>query len=485
MIDKLINRIKSLQDVSAALEPDQEERDSLFHSAKQLTDRFLNALHHVPTYNAGTPNFSALAISRDKINMQEAMEVFQSEVVNFGINPASGGHFGYIPGGGLYVSSIGDYLVAATNEYSGIQYASPGGARMEDLVIEWIKEIFRFPNATVGTLTSGGSIANLIGLTAARDKYQLKGKRIEKSVIYLSEQVHHCVNKALRIIGLEDVMIRYIKLDHLHRMDADDLENQILTDQKSGLFPFLVVASAGTTDTGAVDPLHTIGQIAQKHTLWYHIDGAYGGFFILTDSKKVLFEGIEMADSLVIDPHKSLFLPYGIGAILVKDKDAVLKSHHYTANYMRDAYEHLEYLNSADISPELTRHFRGMRMWLPLQLYGIEPFKACLEEKVLLLEYMRIKLVQMGFKVGPEPDLSVTYFWYPTILENENAFNQQLLKYMHQDGRAYFSSTTLNGQFVIRIAIVSFRSKLEHADLGLDVIGKALDKVKKDYDIGL
>lgn len=351
---------------------------------------------------------------------------------------------------------------------------------MEDMVVEWMRDLFHFPKSTVGTLVSGGSIANLIGLTAARDRHNVKGGRIEKSVIYMSEQVHHCVNKALRIIGLGDVLVRYIRLDKLHRMDPLQLEEQILEDQKAGLLPYLVVASAGTTDTGAVDPLKSIGQIAIRHKLWYHIDGAYGGFFILAEAKKHLFEGIEMADSLVIDPHKSLFLPYGIAAVLVKDRDAVLQSNHYTANYMRDAYDHVDYLNASDISPELTRHFRGLRMWLPLKLYGIEPFKACLEEKLLLLQYMRNKLVEMGFQIGPEPDLSVTYFWYPTNEENENTFNEELLKYMHQDGRTYFSSTTLNGKFVIRVAIVSFRSKLVHADLGLEMIRKALERAKKN-----
>lgn len=354
---------------------------------------------------------------------------------------------------------------------------------MEDMVVKWMQDIFHFPEDSVGTLVSGGSIANMIALTAARDKYSIKGARIEKSVIYMSAQVHHCVNKALRIIGLEDVQIRYIQLDGLHRMDPNDLEHQIQRDLDAGLYPYLVVASAGTTDTGAVDPLRSIGEIAQKHQLWYHIDGAYGGFFILTESKKSLFDGIELADSLVVDPHKSLFLPYGIAAVLVKDRSSVLQSHQYTANYMRDAYTHVELLNAADLSPELTRHFRGLRMWLPLKLYGIEPFAACLEEKLLLLEYMRRQLVKMGFHVGPEPDLSVTYFWYPTNDENENAFNEKLLKFMHQDGRVFFSSTTLGDHFVIRIAIVSFRSKLVHADLGLKMIAEALMKAKNEMGL--
>ena len=170
-------------------------------------------------------------------------------------------------------------------------------------------ELFNFPEHSVGNLTSGGSIANLIALTAARDKYEIKNEKVEKSVIYLSKQVHHCINKAIRIIGLNDAVIRIIDLDENHRIDTKDLNKKIENDKESGLNPFLIIASAGTTDTGAIDPLDNIAEIADENNLWFHVDGAYGGFFILCDSIQEKFKGIEKADSLVIDPHKGLFLP--------------------------------------------------------------------------------------------------------------------------------------------------------------------------------
>jgi aromatic-L-amino-acid decarboxylase len=330
-------------------------------------------------------------------------------------------------------------------------------------------------------LASGGSISNLIALTAARDKHKIKNEKIPKSVVYLSHQAHHCIHKALRIIGLEDVIIRYTQLDEFFKINSVVLENQIKSDKKNGLNPFLVIASAGTTDVGAIDPLNEIAEISKKHKLWFHVDAAYGGFFILT-SKKDLFKGIEKADSIVVDPHKGMFLPYGLGAVLIKDAKAVLHSHHYSANYMQDAATDDLLKSPANISPELTKHFRGLRLWLPLQLHGLKPFIACLEEKLLLTRYFREKLKTLGFNVGPEPDLSVSYFWYP-VKSNQNEFNKRLMDYIHQDGSVFLSSTILDNKFVIRMAILSFRTKKATIDKALTMIEKSLKKTKKEFKI--
>ncbi|MDT8413225.1 MAG: aminotransferase class V-fold PLP-dependent enzyme [Vicingaceae bacterium] len=266
-------------------------------------------------------------------------------------------------------------------------------------------------------------------------------------------------------------------MDENHKINTAILEQLIKADKSNELHPFLVIASAGTTDTGAIDPLAEIGNIAHQHNLWFHVDAAYGGFFVMT-SKKHLFKGMETADSLVVDPHKGLFLPYGLGAVLVKDKEALLHSNLYTANYMQDAMSD-ELTNSpANVSPELTKHFRGLRLWLPLQLHGVKPFIACLEEKLLLTTYFREKLVELGFKVGPEPDLSVSYFWYPDK-ENANAFNKSLMQHIHQDGSVFLSSTVVNEKFVIRMAILSFRTKLTTIDKALAMIKSSLAKTKQ------
>ncbi|MGY5850042.1 pyridoxal phosphate-dependent decarboxylase family protein [Salegentibacter sp. F14] len=471
-MEDLKTRILALQEISAGLEPSPIERDNYFNEVREYSNNFLNGLPTFGTYSAQKVQREALEVEEDPKPLKKILEIFAKEVAGKGIKPASGGYMGYIPGGGIYASALGDFLADITNEYAGMSYASPGAVAMENELLSWMKSLFGFPESAVGNLTSGGSIANLIALTAARDRHGVKGVNIEKSVVYLSPQLHHCNLKALRIIGLEDVIIRELELDDGSRILAQNLKHQLEADKAAGLNPFLLIASAGTTDTGAMDPLNELGSIAQENNLWYHLDAAYGGFFILCKEKKHLFKGIERADSLAVDPHKGLFLPFGLGAVLVKDREAVFHSHHRSANYMQDAIENESEINPADVSPELTKHFRALRLWLPLQLHGIRPFVACLEEKLLLTAYFRNRLKEKGFALGPEPDLSVSYFWWP-LGQKETDFNKKLLKEIHNDGTVFFSSTNINGRFVIRMALLAFRTKIEHVDKAVELLDKA------------
>jgi len=475
-MSELLQKIAQLEQLSEVLEPKEQLRDHYLKLVQQYANRFLNELPEMHGYNGENVNGEAFKIDGNAHELEQLLDIYDHEVAQKGITPASGGHIGYIPGGGLFLAALGDYLADVTNEYAGMYFGGPGAVTMEHELLNWLKEIFGFGQESVGNLTSGGSIANLVALTAARDHHGIKNEQVQKSVIYLSAQVHHCIQKAIRIIGLEDVVVREIEIDKHSKIDVNHLTSCIKEDKRNELQPFLIVASAGTTDTGAIDPLAEIGTIAKTEGCWFHIDAAYGGFFVLCDSVKDKFKGIELADSLVVDPHKGLFLPYGIGAVLVKNKEAVFKSHHYTANYMQDAFIDGLPTNPADVSPELTKHFRGMRMWLPLKIHGIAPFMACLEEKLHLTQYFREELVKRGFEVGPEPDLSVSYFWYPQA-ENEAEFNQQLIQEIHKDGRVFLSSSVIQGKQVIRIAILSFRTKKATIDRCLEMIDCCLERV--------
>jgi aromatic-L-amino-acid decarboxylase len=476
---KLINKIKLLEKISEDLEPTESQRADYHDQMFNFSNDFINTIDDRNSFLERKKPIKGLHINGNKKSLKKILKLYNSKVTPYGINASSGGHIGYIPGGGIYTAAIGDYIADVSNEYAGVYYGSPGAVTIENEVLDWLKGVFHFPKTAVGNLTSGGSIANLIALTSARDKFNIKGKKIKKSVIYLSPQTHHCIDKALRIIGLEDIVLRYLKLDKFHRVDANILKEQIKKDTKKGLNPFMVIASAGTTDTGAVDPLKKIGGIAKKNKIWFHVDGAYGGLFILAKNRSHLFEGIEMADSLVIDPHKGLFLPYGTGAVLVKDKEAVLHSHHYTASYMQDSINADLPISPAEVSPELTKHFRGLRLWLPLKLHGVKPFIACLEEKILLTDYFRKRLIKIGFKLGPKPDLSVSYFWYPSKKMDEDKFNEKLMKLIHKDGRIFLSSSTINNRYVIRMAVLSFRTKKKTIDKAIDMIEDCLKELKK------
>lgn len=470
----LLSKLNKLNTLSSALEISESERSRFVEQLSAYANRFISELPEKKIFHNKKPE--SLAISNSKKSFIELLDLYHKEVTETGINAASGNHLGYIPAGGIFASALADFLAAVTNPYAGVYYASPGAAEIENEVLNWLKSIFSFPQNSVGNLTSGGSVSTLIAFTAARDKFQIKNEKIRNSVVYISPQVHHSTQKALRIIGLEDIVLRSVPLDAHHRMRVDALNALIEKDIAGGLHPFLLVGTAGTTDTGAMDPLDELADTAERHHLWFHVDAAYGGFFILT-SKKELFRGIERADSLIVDPHKGMFIPYGLGAVLIKDRTAVLHSNQYVANYMQDAVTDDLIQSPSNVSPELTKHFRGLRLWLPLQLHGVEPFAACLEEKLLLVKYFRNEAGKLGFLFGPEPDLSISYFWYPFESDADEK-NRMLMDEIHDDGEIYFSSSVIDEKFVIRIAVLSFRTKKETIDKAVQMIQRCLKKVQ-------
>jgi aromatic-L-amino-acid decarboxylase len=476
----MIDRIKQLEKVALELEPDASRRAALTQQVTAYADAFLAGLAQAPTVVLTDDKGSGLydsPISEEPINIEAALDLFKENVVRPGLNTASSRYLAYIPGGGLYFSALGDYLAAVTNRFSGLFFAAPGAVRMENMLLRWMADIVGYPKDAGATLTSGGSIANLVGIVSARDAHDLKARDFEKAVMYMTEQAHHSVDKAIRIAGLRECVIRRVPMDDRYRMNADALEQAILEDERAGLQPWLIVANAGTTNVGAVDPLPAVADIADQHGLWLHVDGAYGAFFALCDEGKKALQGMEQSDSIVMDPHKGLFLPYGTGAALVRDRKKLLETHYYQADYLQDALSATEEPSPADLSPELTRHFRGVRLWLPLKLVGTRPFKAALEEKMLLARYFHERIQEIdGFEVGPYPDLSIAIFRYVPSRGDVNDFNQQLMHEIQKDGRICLSSTTMNGTFVIRLAVLSFRTHLADIDEAIEVLQ---DKVRQ------
>jgi len=470
----MIERIHQLEKIARELEPSLDQRTDWLNKVIKYGNDFIDHIYEIPAYVATADEGIGLLdspISEKGTDIETLLTSLKQDVDRPGLNPASGGHLGYIPGGGIYHSALADYLTCITNRYAGIYFASPGAVRMENMLLDWMASIVAYPKSAGGNLTSGGSIAGLIGVVAAREAHQLKARDFERSVIYLTKQVHHSMEKAIRIAGLQECPKRYVPMDDHYRMSADGLERLILEDKKSGLNPWLVIASAGTTDVGAVDPLDAIGDITSAHGLWFHLDGAYGAFFALCEEGEKILKGMEKSDSIVMDPHKGLFLPYGSGAVLVKDKAALKAAFSYEANYMQDAAATSEEFSPADLSPELTKHFRGPRLWLPLKLVGVAPFRAALEEKLLLARYFHEQMKQLdGFELGPYPDLSVVAFRFIPKRGDPNQFNERLLKEVQRDGRVFLSSTTIDGKFIIRLAVLAFRTHLETVELAISIL---------------
>lgn len=475
----MIERIKELEILAKSLEPDKETREIWLSDWTDYLHRFIDAIPDQPAYRKGmVKKLKEIKIGDGPKPIAELLDLFEHEINYYGLNPASGGHLGYIPGGGIFASSLGDMMAAVSNRYAGIFFSNPGAVVMENQLIRWMCEVMGYPNTAHGNITSGGSIANLIAMVSARDFFQINRHNIHQAVIYTTAQVHHCVHKAVRIAGLAECVARTVPMDRSYRMDAEVLENLIIQDLNQGLKPFMLIGSAGTTDTGAVDPLDKLADLAEKYKIWFHIDAAYGGFFNLLEAYKPLLKGIERSDSLAIDPHKGLFLPYGTGAALFKDTAAVLRTHHYRANYMKDAFDiESDELNPCDLSPELTKHFRGPRMWVPLHLHGLLPFKAALEEKILLCRYFYHEIQQLGFQVGPYPMLSICIFRFVPPFDDANTFNNKFVEALHEDGRVFFSSTSIDDVVWIRCAVLGFRTHRNIVDKGIKMLQEVLDKL--------
>ena len=468
-------RITALEREARRLEPGAAQRSHWRDAAAAYAEQLLEQLAVLPAYRPGLGDPSGALtqpFADEPTDIAELLATLDTEVIAPGINPASPHSFGYIPGGGLYPSALGDFLADVTNRYSGVFYAAPGAVRLEMQLVHWLAELVGYPAATAGgDLTSGGSIANLSAVVAAREAHGVRAADLPRRVVYLSEQCHHSMAKALRIAGLDECVRRIVRVDDRWRMDADALAVHISADRKAGLLPWLVVATAGTTDVGAVDPLAAIADIATAESLWLHVDAAYGGAFLLCGKGRRALAGIEQSDSAVIDPHKGLFLPFGSGALVVRDRERLAAANRYHANYMQDTFRPDVELSPADLSPELSRPFRGLRLWLPLKLFGLAPFRAALEEKLLLARYFHARLSELpNWEVGPAPDLSVVTYRYLPARGDVDEFNRRLTAAVQNDGRVFISSTQLDSRYTLRLAVLHFRTHLAEIELALELL---------------
>lgn len=484
-MEKIIDEILKYEQDSSVLEPKKEDRIEMIQKIINYTETFLESNPELPAFRSFHPDHLD-DLNKPFLETPGDIDEIISDLGNSmdysGINPASGKHLGYIPGGGIFTSSLADYWADITNRYAGVFYANPGAVKIENQIIRWLVELAGYGKNAWGSLLSGGSNANLSAIVTAREEKLKSLSDYENAVIYLTSQTHHCVNKAIKIAGLHHANIRYIKIDERYRMIPQNLKSQIEKDLSLGLKPFMIVGSVGTTDTGAIDPVNELLEIAHEYEAWFHIDAAYGGFFLLTDILDEFKPGINGSDSIVMDPHKSLFLPYGLGILLVNDGEALKRTFSLSANYLQDATEMEDEISPADVSPELTKHFRGLRMWLPLKLHGISPFKAALFEKHLLAKYFNEKVSQLSdFEVGPEPDLSVVLFRFNDPSIDSNKFNELLLRKIHEDGTIFVSSTTIDNTFWIRAAILVFRTHKNTIDLFLNLLGEFCSQIKNNY----
>jgi aromatic-L-amino-acid decarboxylase len=387
-------------------------------------------------------------------------------------NTTGPGYLAYIPGGGLYASALAEFLAAAVNRYVGVWNAAPVLAQVEWIAVRWLCDLFDYPPEARGILTSGGSLSNFSGIVAARRT--ILGDDLRGGLIYVTDQTHASVAKSAGLAGIPSSGIRLVPTDAELRMDVEALRAMVRDDRRAGHRPCCVVASAGTTNTGAVDPLDAVIAVARDEGLWTHVDAAYGGPFRMTDRGRELFRGIENADSITLDPHKAMFLPYGTGALLVRRGHLLRQAHEVGADYLQDLAGEEEIPNFTDYSPELSRSFRGLGLWLPIKLHGLAAFREALDEKLDLARFLYEELrATSRFEVPWAPELTVVAFRYRPRSGDADAFNARLLERVNASKRIFLSSTTLRGRFTIRACIVSHRTHRDRIGEAVDIVRRA------------
>lgn len=451
------------------LEPEPEELRKLIDACGQFVVDHISSLPSQPSWDLEDAAVVAAGfrepVPEEGRPLEKILERLRAGVAK-SFNTAGPGYLAFIPGGGIPAAALADFIACSVNRFVGVTAAAPALARIEATVVEWFAALMGYPPTAGGILTSGGSISNLTALVAAR--VAKLPEDFLSGTIYLSEETHLSVAKAARIAGFPDRSLRWIPVDARLRIRPDALEAAIEEDRARGLRPFFILANVGTTNTGAVDPLPAILDIARRRDLWVHADAAYGGFFRLAAGGESLMPGIERCDSITLDPHKGLFLPYGTGCLLVLDPETLRRAHGGQAAYLQDVAAGLGQVNYTEISPELSRDFRGLRVWLPIQLHGLDAFRQQLSEKLELTRWAYGQLRDEPlFEMLDEPQLSVVAFACRPRRGDSDSVGAELLRRVNGRRRVFLSSTTIRGRYVLRLCVLSFRT---HQDRVRDAV---------------
>ena len=381
-----------------------------------------------------------------------------------GLNPSTPGYLAFIPGSGLVSAALAGLIGDVLNRYTGLAFPAPALVALEADLLRWLAGLFDLPATAGGLFTSGGSLATFSALVAARcDRLP---PDFLNGTLYVTDQAHLSVIKAARLAGFPAAAVRVVPDDGAQRMDVAALQALVDGDRRAGRAPFSVVANAGTTNTGAIDPLGAVAELCARERLWLHVDGAYGAAFQLTERGRARLRGIEHADSITLDPHKGLFLPFGTGCLLVRDP-ATLRAAHSgdDAHYLQDI-DAADLPDFADLGPELTRPFRGLPLWLPLHLHGVAAFRAALDEKLDLAEWTYAALsAEPALHLYGAPELTTVAF----RCADDDA-TAELLRRVNAEQRVRLSSTRIDGRFVGRVTVLSHRTDRARVEEGVAAI---------------
>ncbi len=464
--------------IEQPLELDKAEMTAIFDQTQTQVLKYMEEMPdkspmgeaHDPKVNGLKENFSIPYQTTKNFpahpeNYQVLMKTIFEDMAKYSQLPGHPGFAAYVAGAGNFISNTAQLIAQTLNPFTGHYMMAPGLVTLEMEVIKWFQTLVGYNEiSSQGFLTTGSSYATLSALAMAR-KEKVDGHDYSKVTAYASSDSHHCIAKAWAILGFKKENLRLIPLRDF-KMDTKILAEKVEEDAARGFKPFMVVATLGSTKTGCVDSLQEILPISKKHNLWLHADGAYGALFMLTAAGKEILKGIESTDSVALDPHKALSIPYGTGCLLVKNKDHMLFDYLSDDSYMPP--RPVDQVDYADITPELSRDFRGLRVWLPIKTLGIGPFQLNLEEKLKLAEWLSAELSSIPeLVVISKPELTILTFAH----KKGDEATKKLMEKINNQGTLFLSSCSIDGRVAIRFCLLGFR-------LHFDRLEKAVNEIK-------
>jgi glutamate/tyrosine decarboxylase-like PLP-dependent enzyme len=471
------------------------EMRRLGHRTVDIVTRHLAGLRRSPVGRTGTrPELRTLLEEPAPRVGRPPLEVLrrcERDVLGHTLAAHHPRFFGFIPACASYAGVLGDLLASGFNVFAGTWLEASGPAQVEITLLDWFRGWLGMPAAAGGLMVSGGSAANLTALVTAREALFRGRPHRERgrAVIYLSEQGHSSVERAARVIDIPPERTRYIPADGRFRMSLPNLAAAIARDRRRGLRPFCVVANAGSTNTGSIDPLPGLARLCRRERLWLHVDGAYGGFAVLTRRGRALLRGIGRADSVTLDPHKWLYAPFEAGCLLVRDRRLLRRAFAIHPEYMQDVRTEAEEVNFCDYGIQLTRSFRALKVWLALQMYGTRRIAAIIERSMEFARRAGERLAASpAFEILSPAALGVVCFRYvPRRLRGARAdaaragerrsgrlsappprpaaeeaaldrVNEEITRRVREAGRSFFSSTVLRGRYSLRLCVLGHRT---------------------------
>ena len=459
------------------LDPTPDEIGDWGNSVIQLMAEYLGGLrdHKVYRHISSRDIRDSLdpALPTKGTDFDALLKVFRENIIPFSRQNAHPRMFGYVQSPGTPLAAFADLLASTLNANLTVWRSAPAPVELERLTIDWIRQILGFNAEAGGLFVSGGSMANLAAIAAAR---QAKDDSSGRLRIYASSETHFSIAKATALLGIGRENVRFVAVDECFKIRVDDLVAKITADLEAGYLPFCVVANAGTVNTGAVDPLAEIREIADRFQLWMHVDGSYGAFAVLAKSARKLFAGLERADSIALDPHKWLYLPVDVGCVIYRAPEIARAAFAHEAEYTRIIGEKAdEAFAFWDYGPELSRRFRALKVWMLLKGVGLDSLGEAIESNLACARYLESMVrASDDFEMVAPVELSIFCLRHvPVQLRNKSpqaidAFNERLLIALQRDGSSYLSNATLAGRFALRGCVLNYRTTLRDMEILLN-----------------